>query len=234
MRLTVIALALMSLTACAGGPSLGGFGGGGENYAAASVLGAQLEGGDVSALQPAFTQAMNNGGDGERFDWRGPKAFGWVKARAPRVGNLKPDPEDRPEIPAGLILDETFETEQGLYALKSNANVRLGPSTDDPVLQQLNAGLGVDVIGKVVGKPWMLSAVDGKVVGYIHDSLMIKAPGTELLLAGGPRRPAVYCRGYEQRISYGGRSDLWEGVACRENGEWALKALPENQPVRLY
>jgi surface antigen len=234
MRLTVSAALSLLLAACAGGPSFDGLGGGGDNYAAASALGAQLGSGDARALQPAFQQAMNGGADGERFDWRGRDSFGWVKARAPRVGNLKPDPEDRPEIPAGLALDEMFETEQGLYALKSNANVRLGPSTDYPVLEQLNAGLGVDVIGKVVGKPWMLSAVDGKVVGYIHDSLMIKAPGTELLLAGGPRKPAVYCRGYEQRLSLGGRSDLWTGVACRENGEWVLKALPENAPVKLY
>lgn len=231
MRVFALAAALL-LTACAGGSSFDL--GGGENYAAASVLGAQLPASDARALQPAFLQAVEKGAAGERFDWRGPASFGWVKARGARVGNLKADPNDFPPIPDGLDLSETYETEQGLYALTRNANARLGPSTDFPTREQLVSGTGVTVIGKVVGKPWMLGEVDGKVVGYIHESLMIKAPGTELDLAGGPRREAVLCRAYEQRLSYGGRSDLWEGVACRENGRWVVRARPQDEPVKLF
>lgn len=205
-----------------------------ENFAASSPLGAELTYADARALRPAFIQAVEAGGVGERFDWRGPSASGWVKAREPRVGNLKSDPNDRPPIPVGLELGETFETEQGLYALVRNANVRLGPDTSFPSRQQLLSGAGVDVIGKVVGKPWMLVEVDGRVAGYIHESLMIKAPGTELELAGGPRRPAVYCRGFEQKLSVSGGSEQWEGVACRENGRWALKPLSPEEPTTLF
>ena len=232
MRLAAVFTAAFTLSACAGGSGLDF--GGSENYAAASVLGAALPTQDARALQPAFLQAVEKGGDGERFDWRGPAAFGWVKGRAGCIGKLKPDPTDCPAAPAGLSLDETFETEQGLYALTRNANVRLGPSTDFPVLEQLVSGTGVNAIGKVVGKPWMLGETDGRIVGYIHESLMVKAPGTELDLAGGPRRKATGCRKYEQRISFEGRSDLWDGVACNEDGRWVLKARPEDDPVKLF
>ena len=212
----------------------GGYGGSAENYAALSPLGAELGAGDARSLRTSFLQAMDAGAAGERFDWKGEGAFGWVKAQGPRLGNLKADENDRPPMPAGLALDELYETEQGLYALTSNANARLGPSTEHPILTQLVSGTGVTVVGKVVGKPWMLVEVDGRIAGYIHDSLMIKAPGTELELAGGPRKPAVFCRAYEQRLSVGGRSDLIEGVACQEDGRWVLKAAPPDEPQKLF
>ncbi|MCB2114405.1 MAG: SH3 domain-containing protein [Parvularculaceae bacterium] len=231
MRISVF-IAALSLCACSGGS---GFDfGGGDNYAAASVLGAEISGSDARALELAFIQAVERGAPGERFDWRGPSAFGWVKARGRCIGNLKPDPLDCPEAPEGLALDETYETEQGLYALTGKANIRLGPSTNDPVRLQLPAGSPIVVVGKVVGKPWMLAENDGEIVGYIHESLLVKAPGTELDLAGGPRRRAAACRRYEQRISYRQRSDLWEGVACNESGRWVVQSAPADEPVKLY
>lgn len=226
-----IACAALSLAACA---STGGAGRGEGNYAALSPLGAEMTATDARALAPAFLQAMDAGATGERFDWKGAGAFGWVKARETRLGDLKADPNDRPPMPAGLVLSELFETEQGLHALTRNANARLGPSTEHPILEQLLSGTGVTIVGKVVGKPWMLVEADGRIRGYVHDSLMIKAPGTELELAGGPRKGAVFCRSYEQRISVGGRSDQWDGVACREDGRWVLKAPPPDAPERLF
>jgi hypothetical protein len=229
-RLFGIAAALI-LAGCA---STGGSGAGSDDFAALSPLSADLAPGDSRALRTAFLQAMDAGAAGERFDWKGEGAFGWVKAREARLGNLKADENNRPPMPAGLVLDELYETEQGLYALTSNANVRLGPSTEHPIISILVSGTGVTVVGRVVGKPWMLVEVDGRIAGYIHDSLMIKAPGTELELAGGPRKPAVFCRAYEQRLSVGGRSDLIEGVACREGGRWVLKAPPPDEPQKLF
>lgn len=233
MRYAPIAAVSLTLVACGGAGGLD-LGNEGANYASASPLGAAISGDDARALEPAFLQAVEKGGDGERFDWRGPSAFGWVKGRAACIGNLKADPNDCPAAEAGLALNETYETEQGLYALTRNANVRSGPSTDDPVRGQLQSGTPVNVVGKVVGKPWMLAEVDKKIVGYLHESLLIKAPGTELDLAGGPRRQAMSCRHYEQRISFEGRSDLWEGVACNENGRWRIYQKPEEGPVKLF
>jgi hypothetical protein len=227
----IAAAAALSLAACA---STGGGGRGSDNYAEFSPLGVEMTLADARALEPAFLQAMDAGASGERFDWKGAGAFGWGKAREARLGDLKADPNDRPPMPGTLVLGEIYETEQGLYALTSNANARLGPSTEHPILEQLVSGTGVTVVGKVVGKPWMLVEADGRIRGYVSDSLMIKAPGTELELAGGPRKAAVFCRGYEQRISVGGRSDQWEGVACREDGRWVLKAPPPDEPEKLF
>ena len=228
------ALAIASLAAgCATSPYLGDAGPS-RNYAEGSPLGLELPARDQASLQSAFLAAMDSGGAGERYDWQGGAGFGWVKAGARRIGGLKPDPQDRPTYPAGLVIDQPLETELGLFALTRNANVREGPSTDHTVLRQLTAGDAIVGVGKVVGAPWVLSEHDGAVVGYIHDSLMIKAPGPELELAGGPTRRPLACRDFEQRISVGGRSARWEGVACLENGRWTLQAPPENAPVKLF
>jgi uncharacterized protein YraI len=223
-----------ALGACSSGPSSLGLGGGDINYALGSILGAELPARDASALAPIFVQAVARGGEGERFDWKGPDSFGWVTPGARVLGNLKPDYEPQPAYPAGLYLDDPMETELGLFALKSNSNVRLGPSTDYPVLVQLPSGDGVIGVGRVIGKPWVLAEQNGRIVGYIHESLMIKAPGTELELAGGPTRRGLECREFEQRISYTGRSDRWNGVACLRDGNWELQKPPENAPVQLF
>ncbi|NWG91446.1 MAG: hypothetical protein HXY21_02915 [Parvularculaceae bacterium] len=231
MRIPALVFIIALGSGCA---TSGGVLGDDVNYASASALGAGLPPGEARSLAPAFVQAVEKGAVGERFDWRGVAASGWVKAREIRVGNLKADPNEAPPVAEGVDLSETYETEQGLYALTRNANVRLGPSTDFPTSEQLLSGTAVVVIGKVVGKPWMLSEVEGRVVGYIHESLMIKAPGTELDLVGGPRREAAHCRAYEQQLSYGGQSDLWAGVACKEGGRWVVKTPPAGEPAKLF
>ena len=231
---SLIALSLASCASYSGGSIARGFGGPAVNYAAGSALGVNLPPADAGALQPIFVQAVSRGAAGERFDWRGRESFGWVKAGDFVLGNVKADRFDRPAFPDGLFLRTRLETELGPYALTRNANVRAGPSTDYPVYEQLPSGTGVEGIGRVVGEPWILAEQDGRIVGYIHESLMTKAPGTELLLAGGPTRTPLTCRTFEQRISYTGRSDLWEGVACLEDDQWVLQEAPANAPVRLY
>jgi len=76
------------------------------------------------------------------------------------------------------------------------------------------------------------------VQGYIYKRLMIKAPGTELELAGGPRRQAALCREFSQTMSIYSETDSWDGVACRNDGGWrVLRPEPEaddaNAPVYL-
>lgn len=225
----------MALAGCATGPASGRPGlESSVAFAAGSPLGGELSRGDRDALTKSFEQAVSAGAPGERFDWKGPTAFGWVTAGARVLGDLKPAAATWPEYPAGLFLDETFETEQGLYALTRKANVRSGPSTDFPVINTLEAGVGVTAIGKAVGKPWLLAEYDGRVVGYIHESLAIKAPGTELDLAGGPRRRPQDCRRWEQRISVNGRSDRWEGVACAAGGRWRLVEIGATEARSQY
>lgn len=227
-------ISILALAACSGGPGVDFAGSSGADYAAASALGATLAGRDLEALAPAFEQAIESGKVGERFDWRGPRASGWVKAGERLVGDLKAEPHDRPPVEADIVLDETFDTELGLYALTRNANVRTGPGTEYPSRGQLVSGTGVDVIGRVVGKPWMLAEVDGRVVGYIHESLMIRQPGAEFTLAGGPRKKARACRAYEQRLVTPAGADLFEGVACRDGDRWRIMPPPEGAPTKLF
>ena len=235
IKLLAGALALI-LSGCASS-DLGGLGNvlnsSPVNYASGSILGTKLPEKDQRDLQPVFTQAITNGANGERYDWQGPASFGWVKAKENLLGNLRPNEADRLPYPKGLDLSFNLETEKGLYVLTRNANVRLGPSTDYGVITQLESGTGLDIIGQVENGEWMLAAVNDRIVGYIFAGLMIKAPGTELELAGGPTRKPVACRSFEQRISFQGRSDRWNGVACFEGDEWVLTARPANEPVLL-
>ncbi len=82
----------------------------------------------------------------------------------------------------------------------------------------------------------MLIAVDDVVRGYIYQNLLIKAPGTELELAGGPRRRPLLCREYVQRIDLGAERDEWQGAACNDGTGWRAappEVDPETQPENL-
>ncbi len=205
------------------------------NYAAGSPLGLAMLASDAAKLQPIFVQALSRGVDGERYDWRGAESFGWVKASAHRVGGLGPTSAALPIAPDNLALDGRFETDLGLFAVTRTANVRRGPSTDYEILTKLQSGDAVEAVGRLVGAPWLLIKQNDRIIGYLHESLTRRAPGAELDLAGGPTREALRCRSFEQRISYGGRSDRWEGVACLDaGGDWRLQDPPANQPVKLY
>ncbi|GAB4518195.1 MAG: hypothetical protein Kow00133_03060 [Amphiplicatus sp.] len=232
VRMTAV-LTLALTAACETG-SIYGSGGGGVNFAVGSTLAGALSGRDVEALYPAFVSAMEAGETGNGVSWRGAEASGVVTPGRYLIGNLKSDPSEMLPLGAAVSLADPMEIELGLHALTSNANVRAGPSLEARVLEQLPAGTGVDVVGKVAGKPWMLVALDGQVRGYIHESLMIKAPGAELMLAGGPTRRPHPCRAFEQSLSVDGRTDRWSGVACDRGAGWRVEPAPENAPTRLF
>lgn len=222
--LTIAALSAACLAACESLPSIGGDGGGGPNFAAGSVLSGRLVEADREALAAAVAAAVETG---EPRRWRGRRATGVVEPAGYSLGNLKTDPTARlPLARPDIVTDESMEIELGLYALTSNSNVRIGPGTDYEVADTLPSGVGVEVVGDVVDKPWMMVAVDGTVRGYIHENLMIRAPGAELELAGGPRRRPVLCRAFAQRIHIFSERDEWTGAACRDGAGWRLAAEP--------
>ena len=215
--LSVLALAL---SACSTLPS-GGLGGSSHpNYAAGSALGSQLEGRARNQLGDQFLAAMD-AQSGTTHSWRAKGARGVVIPRAHTVSNLKADPYQTLSAPRTLNVDHVVETEQGPYVLTRNSNVRTGPSTNYRALETIDSGTGVEVVGLVIGQPWMLIAVDNQVRGYVHKNLMRKAPGTDLLLAGGPRRRPAKCRRFTQRLEAYGQRDEWHGEACFD-GSWKL------------
>lgn len=210
------ALGALALGACASLPS----GGGSENFAANSALAPQMSGSDRRALSAAFVQAMETG---ETRQWRGGNAVGFVSPGDYSFGNLLADQTRRiPVIRKDIVRDETVETELGQYVLVRNSNIRLGPGTDFAKLQTLSSGEGVEGVGAVIGKPWMLIAKDGVIIGYVHQNLVTKAPGTELELAGGPHRRPALCRSFSQRMNIYSSRDEWEGAACFDGVDWRL------------
>lgn len=224
MRLTAAALAaLFMIAGCETvGPLAGGAGG---DFASGSPLAAEMGPRERAALAAVFAPAMEEGAPGAPRAWSSGVYSGKVTPKGYLVGDLAP--EGPMPVASALALGEIYETEQGLYALKQNANLRAGPSTDAKILGELAAGAAATGVGKVVGKPWMLVATDGKARGYVHENLLLKAPGDELLLAGGPTRRAVFCRAFGQSLVFRGRTDRWEGVACKRGGQWRLEAPRE-------
>lgn len=216
----------LALTGCETFSSVGG-GGGGDNFAAGSALEYRLSAGDRDALGHAFVRAMETG---TAQNWRGRRADGVVNPGTYSVANLQENPRARiPAARADFDLSHRVETELGLYVTTRNANVRIGPGTNYTVAEMLPSGAGADVVGRVVDKSWMLVAVDGVVRGYVFQDLLIKAPGTELELAGGPQRRPLLCREFAQRVEIEGVNDAWAGAACNDGAGWRV-APPEIDP----
>ncbi|MFQ5563729.1 MAG: SH3 domain-containing protein [Parvularculaceae bacterium] len=232
-RVAATAAAALILSACAGLPTGGGFGPEQVNFAAGSTLGGELPGRDVEVLHDVFLTAIETGAPDEPASWSGRAARGAVIPGGYLLAGLRPDPADLLAAPPGLEITHVLETELGLYVLTRNSNVRRGPGTDRDILEVLPSGTGVDVVGRVVDRPWMLVAIDDEARGYIAQKLLIRAPGSELLLAGGPRRRPHLCREFTQRLELYGRLDEWSGVACNRGDGWRLE-IPENAPVRLF
>ncbi len=216
-------LAALMLGGCASLSSLG-LTGEEENFAAGSALSVKLASGDRKALGGAVVAAVESG---QPQRWRGVRAAGVVTPGGYSIANLRPDPNARialarDDIDVGYVM----ETELGLYVLTRNSNIRIGPGTQYAIAEMLPAGSGVEIVGRLTNGTWMLAAVDGKVRGYIHKSLAVKAPGTELLLAGGPRRRPVRCREFTQRISIFSEKDEWADAACHDGVAWRRARRP--------
>lgn len=210
------------LAACeTAGPIVGPSSGGPVNYAVGSVLGASLSRGDMKALSDIFAPALETGQTGAARRWRGPNgAEGALTPRGYFFGNLRADPLELIPVSDAISFALPMEIEQGEQVATRTANVRSAPAADAPVLEKLNAGTGVEAVGKVVGQPFYLVAVKGRIRGYVSATLLTPAPGAELALAGGPTRKAHPCRAYDQTLSLGAQSDRWSGVACNRGQGW--------------
>ena len=232
-RMLFAAGALTLLAACESTP-YGAVGGGRVDLASGSMLAGALSPRARDALYAAFVTAVETGPAGAPVAWSEGGASGAVTPEGYFVGNLKPDPSDLLPLGAAISFADALETEQGLHAVKSNANVRSAPTTEAKALEQLPAGTPVDAVGRAAGKPWFLVSAGGAVRGYVHQSLLVKAPGTELDLAGGPTRRAHLCRAFSQTLSVDGRSDRWSGVACDRGQGWRVEPEDPRAPERLY
>lgn len=233
-KLSLIGAAFLVLGACETFSELDPFDGGSPDYTLGGPGGLNLSGRDRDALAYAFNEAMATG---KPQGWTGSRARGVVEPVSYAVGNLKADPSARIEAARGdLNLSQVVETELGLYVLTRNSNIRTGPGTDNPAVEVLDSGTGVEVVGRVSDRNWMLVAVDDVIRGYVFGDLLIKAPGSELELAGGPMRKPVLCQNFRQRINIYSERHVWEGAACNDGTGWRVTPPPppdENAPEEL-
>jgi hypothetical protein len=233
-RLLSVALAgALALSACeTAGPIGGPSSGGPVNFAAGSILGGSLSRGDMKALGEIFGPALAAGQTGAAQRWSGPNgAEGAITPRGYLFGNLRADPTELIPVAGAITYALPMEIEQGEQVTTKNANVRAAPAADAPILEKLEAGTGVEAVGKVVGQPFFLVAVKGRIRGYVSASLLTPAPGADLALAGGPTRKAHPCRAYDQTLSLGAQSDRWSGVACDRGQGWRPEQKAGATPV---
>jgi uncharacterized protein YgiM (DUF1202 family) len=226
--LVMAAFAMLAAAGCSTLDAVSDRGGAASSYAAGSAMDYRLSGRDRSALEQAFILAMETG---KTQSWRGAKAAGVVEPAGFALANLMDDPRMRiPAARGDLDLAQIMETELGEYVVTRNSNVRTGPGTENPIIEVLPSGTAVDVVGRVTNKTWMLIAVDGVVRGYVSQKLLVKAPGTELELAGGPQRRPILCREFRQRLVVSDERDEWKGAACNDGTGWRV-APPEIDPT---
>lgn len=226
-KFAMICLLGAGLAGCSSLSSMGRLGGGETaDFAAASALSPRLSPADRDALARAVAVAMETG---QNQQWRGARAVGVVMPKGYSLANLKADAHARVALARqDLDIAHRMETDLGLYVLTRNTNVRTGPGTDYKVAEVLPSGAGVDVVGRVTDRPWFLIAVNDRVRGYVHQNLAIKAPGTELELAGGPQREPIRCREFDQRIRIFSETDEWESAACYDGAAWRPAREPAN------
>lgn len=221
-RILIVVLSTsLLLSGCSSFSGVDGIGAGtAENFAADSGVSAALTGTERSALKTAFLKAID-GGQSQR--WQKGQANGAIKPGSYQIANLKPHPDHRIRVSrADLDLSYVMETDLGLHVLTRNSNIRIGPGTENDIAEVIPSGVGVDVVGQVSSKPWMLVASEGVVRGFVHESLIVKAPGADIVFAGGPERIGVLCRDFMQKLATRAGQDEWEGTVCRENGRWQL------------
>lgn len=228
-------LAMVVLGGCESMSSLDPFAGDSVNYAAGAPAAAQLSGADRDALSYAFVRAMDTGAP---QGWTGRRLRGVVEPKAYAIAGLKADPDMRLEAARGdFDLAHVVETDLGQYVLTRNSNVRMGPNVNDRVAEVLSSGTGVEVVGRVRDKNWMLVSYEGVIRGYVYGDLLIKAPGSELELAGGPMRKPTLCREFSQRINHYAERYEWDGAACNDGTGWRLAPEPpadEYAPAELF
>ncbi len=185
-----------------------------------------LRGRDINEMSGAFLAAMA-GPENTTAQWanRRSGASGMVTAGEAYLRNVDFARGRRLNAPIGLYTDYPLEPAQGDFEVKSNANVRLGPNTDSPVLNTITEGTVLEAAGRVRGQDWYLMARGGAAIGYMYGPLLEQRDGGDLLLAGGTSRTPTYCRDFRQTMRVpGGGDDSWSGTACRDRGNlWIVE-----------
>ena len=123
-----------------------------------ALIGAQIgkgNGNDAAIAAGAVGGYILGGKIGR--EWQ-PRNNGYAK---PKKGYLPPVTQ----VPPLVSIDQQ-------YLATKTSNVRGGPSTEYTVVNGLQPGEPVRVLGQVVNQPWYLIAQDDIVQGFVHSSLV--------------------------------------------------------------
>lgn len=122
----------------------------------------------------------------------------------------------------------TMELVGADYAATTKTNVRGGPSTDYAVMDQLEAGETVRVVGKVANENWYMISRNGIGKGFVFGDLLRRvetgAYTADRPQSGATQVDARECSIITQRVETPeGRTDTRKAQACqRADGTWEL------------
>ncbi|MEM1139724.1 MAG: SH3 domain-containing protein [Pseudomonadota bacterium] len=228
IRLSVIGLLAVLVAACG---TLSGSGLPGRSPAPQKALtgaergtqlGASLSSRDRQELRVAALSALEQPNVNRRFSWSGDGASGTVKVGPAYLVTMNGDTQVK--APYNISTDAILEPVAGDFVTQKRSNIRLGPSTDNSVLQTLDQGVRVRAIGVQKASNWYLVARGDEALGYIFGELIAPVPGGDLLLAGGEPGQLRVCREMTHRVQLAnGLKDAWYNGACRVgSGFWSV------------
>lgn len=119
-------------------------------------------------------QALDGAADGETVSWTAPESGTQVAltpretTKATRKVTIVRD-KNIAAPPAIEVLGETWQA-------KTGANLRAAPSASAEKVGGLRAGERFQAIARVVGDDWIMVGRNNRTIGYIHASLVQKAP----------------------------------------------------------
>jgi uncharacterized protein YgiM (DUF1202 family) len=112
--------------------------------------------------------------------------------------------------------------------VRTTSNLRGGPSTDYAVMDVLDQGETVHVVGKVVGQDWLMISRDGIGRGFLFANLADPAPGAAMAsnraISTASLDGVRECSVLEQVVrTNDGASETIRARACRDaSGQWVL------------
>ena len=123
----------------------------------------------------------------------------------------------------------TLEWSDSANVLTTNAKVLRSPSAKAPVNGELQAGSGVQLLGKVSGSPYGLVALGGVAIGYVPMKALRPGTGQDLGVPGGgvqtlEVQTVISCRIVRQTATNSqGQTSSNDIRACQgEDGRWAM------------
>ncbi len=143
------------------------------------------------------------------------------RVNSPRVGFKQP-----------LSYAPPLEMIDAFYTADTKSNVRGGPSTDYVVVDQLNEGEQVAVVGKVIGQDWYMISENGIGTGFVYAPLL--SPVSNRYGAYNTTRPVNYNgTAYGQSLYAGPQTSFNPGITQKDRCSAFTQqiTLPDGTPA---